>query len=309
MNSESLTLDLPEPAMTADAQVAPRIRFRVGRAGDFYELTKPRMNFLVVITTMVGFCIASHGIEWMRLVHTIIGTFLTASSASVLNQFIERKLDALMPRTKNRPLPCNRISPREAIVFGILCGIVGIVYLAIFVNSLTALLGAVTLLSYIGVYTPMKRRSTLNTVIGAVPGAIPPVMGFTAATGAITPASLALFGILFFWQMPHFLAIAVLYKRDYELGGFKMLPCVDEALTARQMVIYSLGLLPVSLMPVPLHVAGPIYFTAAVLLGLAFLSFAVSCAATRERRDARKLFFASIIYLPVLLAFMMIDKV
>jgi protoheme IX farnesyltransferase len=307
MNSESLTLDLPDTAIETQAPIAPRIRST--RAADFYELTKPRMNVLVVITTMVGFCLASRGIDWIRLLHTIIGTFLTASSASVLNQFIERKFDALMPRTRNRPLPCNRITPMEAIFFGVSLGIVGIAYLAALVNPLTALLGAFTLLSYVAVYTPLKRHSTLNTVIGAVPGAIPPVMGFTAATGAITPASLALFGILFFWQMPHFLAIAVLYKRDYELGGFKMLPCVDEALTARQMVIYSLGLLPVSLMPVPLQVAGTIYFTAAVLLGLAFLSFAVSCAATRERRDARKLFFASIIYLPLLLAIMMIDKV
>jgi protoheme IX farnesyltransferase len=304
MNSESLTLDLPETALEAERTLAPRTR-----AVDFYELTKPRMNFLVVITTMVGFILASRGIEWLRLINTIVGTFLTASAASVLNQLIERKFDALMPRTKNRPLPCKRISPVEAIVYGIALGLSGITYLAILVNPLTALLGAITLLSYVGVYTPLKRRSTLNTVVGAIPGAIPPVMGFTAATGAITPASLALFGILFLWQMPHFLAIAVLYKRDYEMGGFKMLPCVDEALTARQMVVYSLGLLPVSLMPVPLQLAGAIYFTAAVLLGLAFLSFAVSCAATRDRRDARKLFFASIIYLPVLLAVMMIDKV
>jgi protoheme IX farnesyltransferase len=259
---------------------------------------------------MVGFCLASrNGINWIRLVHTLIGTFLTASSASVLNQFIERRLDALMPRTQNRPLPCKRIAPLEAIVFGIAMGIVGVTYLAMLVNPLTAILGAATLLSYIGIYTPMKRYSTLNTVVGAVPGAIPPMMGFTAATGAISPGALALFGILFFWQMPHFLAIAVLYKRDYKLAGFKMLPCLDEALSARQMVIYSLGLLPISLMPVPLRIAGTMYFTAAVLLGLAFLSFAVSCAATREQRDARKLFFASIIYLPLLLAIMMIDKV
>jgi protoheme IX farnesyltransferase len=305
MTTESLELDVCEPAIAAPVQIAPR-----SRAVDFYDLTKPRMNFLVVITTMVGFCLASrNGINWIRLLHTLIGTFLTASSASVLNQFIERKLDALMPRTQNRPLPCKRIAPIEAILFGVAMGIIGVTYLALLVNPLTALLGAITLLSYIGIYTPMKRYSTLNTVVGAVPGAIPPMMGFTAATGAISPGALALFGILFFWQMPHFLAIAVLYKRDYKLAGFKMLPCVDEALSARQMVIYSLGLLPISLMPVPLRIAGTMYFTAAVLLGLAFLSFAVSCATTREQRDARKLFFASIIYLPVLLAIMMIDKV
>jgi len=309
MSSESIHLDVAEAPLAVDLEF-PAVTKSPTRLTDFYELTKPRMNFLVVITTMVGFCLASRdGIQWLRLLNTIIGTFLTASSASVLNQLIERRFDALMPRTRNRPLPCNRIAPTEALIFGIASGIIGVTYLAIFVNPLTAILGAFTLLSYIGIYTPMKRHSTLNTVVGAVPGAIPPVMGFTAATGALSPAALALFGILFFWQMPHFLAIAVLYKRDYAMGGFKMLPCVDEALTARQMVVYSLGLLPVSLMPVPLHIAGTMYFGSAVLLGLAFLSFAVSCAATRTHRDARKLFFASIIYLPVLLAIMMIDKV
>ncbi|HEX3358151.1 MAG TPA: heme o synthase [Tepidisphaeraceae bacterium] len=299
MNSESLEIAEPIAEQTTPSRLA-----------DFYELTKPRMNMLVTITTMVGFCIASRdGINWLRLIHTLIGTFLTASAAGVTNQFIERRLDELMPRTRNRPLPGKRISPTEALLFGIFLGVAGVAYLAITVNALTALLAAFTLISYLAVYTPMKRISTLNTVIGAVPGAIPPMMGFAAASGVISAQALAMFGILFFWQMPHFLAIAILYKRDYDLAGFKMLPCVDEALTARQMVIYSLALLPVSLLPVPLGMAGTVYFTAAVLLGLAFLSFAVSCAATRARLDARKLFFASIIYLPVLLAIMMIDKV
>jgi heme o synthase len=302
MSTETLDLTAPE-SEPLSAQATP------SRLADFYELTKPRMNMLVSITTMVGFCIASRdGINWFRLLNTLVGTFLTASSAGVINQFIERDLDQLMPRTQNRPLPARRISPTEALLFGIALGAVGIAYLAIAVNALTASLAAFTLISYLALYTPMKRYSTLNTVIGAVPGAIPPVMGFAAATGGISAQAMAMFGILFFWQMPHFLAIAVLYKRDYDLAGFKMLPCVDEALTARQMVIYSLALLPVSLLPFPLGMAGTVYFTAAVLLGLAFLSFAISCAATRTRLDARKLFFASIIYLPVLLAIMMIDK-
>ncbi len=302
MSTETLDLTASDSESLPQAQVPSRL-------GDFYELTKPRMNMLVAITTMVGFCIASRdGINWFRLLNTLLGTFLTASSAGVINQFIERDLDQLMPRTKNRPLPAKRISPTEALLFGIALGVVGIAYLAIAVNALTASLAAFTLISYLAVYTPMKRISTLNTVIGAIPGAIPPVMGFAAATGVVSAQALALFGVLFFWQMPHFLAIAVLYKRDYDLAGFKMLPCVDEALTARQMVIYSLALLPVSLLPFPLGMAGTVYFTAAVLLGLAFLSFAISCAATRARLDARKLFFASIIYLPVLLAIMMIDK-
>jgi len=284
---------------------------RADRFADFFALTKPRMNFLVVITTMVGFYMASSAgaVRWALLIHTLIGTALTAAAASVLNQLIERRFDALMLRTRNRPLVTARIAPQEAMLFGTAMGVIGLLYLALMVNLLTALLGAITLLGYIGVYTPLKRRSTLNTIVGAVPGAIPPMMGFTAASGTLSPQALALFAILFFWQMPHFLAIAILYKNDYAAGGFKMLPCVDENLTRRQIILYSLALLPVSLYPVLLHMVGPAYFTAAVLLGLGFLSFGISCAATAVRMDARKLFFASIIYLPLLLAAMMIDRV
>ena len=178
-------------------------------------------------------------------------------------------------------------------------------------SQLTALLGAITLALYVFVYTPAKRRTTICTLIGAVPGAIPPMMGFTAVQGTLSLEAFVLFSILFFWQMPHFLAIAILYKNDYAAGGFRMLPNVDERLdiTARQIVLYGTALIPMSLLPVLLGIAGPAYFTAAVLLGLAYLSFGVSVAATRTRTDARKLFFASIVYLPLLLAAMMYDKV
>jgi len=229
----------------------------------------------------------------------------------MLNQFIERKLDALMPRTRNRPLPGGRVAPADALVLGIAAGLVGVAYLAALVNTLTALLGLFTLLMYVAVYTPLKRHTTLNTVIGAIPGAIPPVMGFAAAQNAISPEAVALFAILFFWQMPHFLAIAILYRNDYRAAGFRMLPCVENDLyaTGRQIVLYGMALVPISLLPALLGMAGAVYFTAAMLLGLAFLSFGVSCATTRSRADARKLFFASIIYLPLLLAAMMFDKV
>src|SRR5258706_9597729 len=180
------------------------------RLRDFYELTKPRMNFLVVCTTAVGFAMAPHHGQWMILLHAIAGTALTAASASVLNQHVERAYDALMPRTRNRPLPGGRVSPGEALVWGVVLGIVGIAYLLLMVNVLTALLGAITLASYVWVYTPMKRYSSLNTVVGAVPGAIPPMMGWAAATGALGPQALALFTILFLWQMPPFLGIAIL---------------------------------------------------------------------------------------------------
>ena len=280
---------------------------------DFYELTKPRMNFLVLVTTMVGFYMAAgaHGtINWALLLPTLIGTALCAAGASVLNQYVERDLDKLMPRTKDRPVPAGRIAPNEALTTGVVLGVAGVITLLLCVNVLTALLGGATLLSYVLVYTPLKRVTTLNTVIGAVPGAIPPLMGFTAVDNALSPGAIAIFAILFIWQMPHFLAIAILYKRDYALGGFKMLPVVDEdlAVTGRQIVLYSVALVPVSLMPVQVGLAGQAYFAVALMLGLAFLSFGVSCATTKTRDDARKLFFASIIYLPALLGVLMLDR-
>ncbi|HEY1629016.1 MAG TPA: heme o synthase [Tepidisphaeraceae bacterium] len=282
------------------------------RLADFYELTKPRMNFLVVITTMVGFYMASPGqIDWLRLLHTILGTVMCAASAAVLNQLIEKDHDAKMPRTKNRPLPTGRILPREAAVYGLTLGFFGVVYLALAVNMLTTLLGLATMLIYLLAYTPLKRITSLNTIVGAVPGAIPPLMGFTAVNNALSAEAIAVFGILFFWQLPHFLAIAILYQRDYEAGGFKMLPCVDheQRLTNLMILLYTVALLPVSLLPTMLGMSGIAYFTAAVLLGLAFFSFGITCATTRQRVDARKLFFASIIYLPLLLAAMMLDKI
>jgi heme o synthase len=294
--------------------VAPATGKRVrtpSKANDFYELTKPRLNFLVLVTTLVGYYMAVHiRSDWRYLFHTLLATALTAAGASVLNQVIERDYDKLMPRTRLRPLPDGRISPREAIIYGCVLGLGGVVYLALAVNYLTAILGAFTFLSYLFVYTPMKRWTTLNTVIGAIPGAIPPVMGWTAVHGTFGPQAAVLFCILFFWQMPHFLAIAILYRRDYAAGGFKMLPVVDEGLhiTGRQIVLYNASLIPITLMPTLVHMTGYIYFGSAMLLGLGYLSFGLICASTRERVDARKLFFASIIYLPALLAVMMLDK-
>jgi protoheme IX farnesyltransferase len=278
---------------------------------DFYELTKPRMNFLVLVTTLVGFYMASPAkLDWRLLIPTLLGTALTAAAASALNQIVERDYDAMMPRTRNRPLAAARLGVGEAMVFGLLLGVAGVSTLALAVNVLTALLGAFTLLSYVFVYTPLKRVTTLNTVLGAIPGAIPPVMGFTAVHHALSPGAITVFAILFFWQMPHFLAIAILYRKDYALAGFKMLPVVDEDLSAtgRQIVLYAVALIPVSLMPTYVGIAGPAYFGVALMLGLAFLSFAASCAISKTRADARKLFFASIIYLPALLGVMMLDR-
>jgi protoheme IX farnesyltransferase len=303
------TSAVPDDFSVATA-TTPRPRAS-SRANDFYELTKPRLNFLVLITTLVGYYMAVKSPEdWHRVFYTLLGTALTAAGASVLNQALEWKLDRLMPRTRFRPLPDGRISVTEAVVYGVVMGVVGVGFLAYFVNPLTAILGAFTLLSYLFVYTPMKRLTSLNTVIGAIPGAIPPVMGWTAVHGSVGPEAAVLFCILFCWQMPHFLAIAILYRRDYESGGFKMLPVVDRDLfiTGRQIVMYNAALIPVSLMPTLFHMTGAVYFLIAFVLGLGYLTFGILCAASRERIDARKLFFASIIYLPLLLAVMTLNK-
>ena len=313
VNAAPDIIDLPDATAVAPAPPALALTSLRARAADFYELTKPRMNFLVVVTTMVGFYMATRGTfaDWALLVHTLVGTALSAAGASVLNQYVERGPDALMRRTANRPLPAGRVAPVEALTFGVLLSAGGTLYLATLVNALTATLGVVTIASYVFLYTPLKRRTTLCTVVGAVPGAIPPMMGWSAATNSLPAEAWALFGILFFWQMPHFLAIAILYRDDYAAGGFKMLPVVDEGLvaTGRQMVLYGLALIPVTLMPVGLRMGGVVYFAAAVVFGLVFLGFGALCAARKTRVDARRMFFASIVYLPLLLAALMLDKV
>ena len=316
--SKAAVDDTP-PQPDAPAPPRPGAIPTPSRLNDFYELTKPRLNFLVLITTVVGFYMASgperpDGLptlqHWLLMLHTAIGTALCAAGSGVLNQVAEIRYDRLMPRTRHRPLPSGRVGAKEAAIYGAFLGIAGVTYLALRVNLLTASLGLATIVGYLWVYTPMKRWSTLNTVIGAIPGAIPPVMGWTAARNSISPEAATLFRILFFWQMPHFLAIAILYRNDYAAGGFKMLPVVDEDLsvTGRQILMYSAALIPVSLMPTLLGMTGRVYFLLAMALGLLFLAAGVTAAATRTRADARKLFFASIIYLPLLLAAMMADK-
>jgi protoheme IX farnesyltransferase len=281
------------------------------RLADYYELIKPRMNALVVVTTAGGYYMATHfGADWARLAHTIVGTAFTAAGASVLNQYVEREPDAKMPRTMNRPLPAGRVAPIEALTFGVLLATTGVLYLAALVNPLAAALAALTFVTYVFVYTPLKTRTSLCTVVGAVPGAIPPMIGFAAVDHALSPAAWAVFGILFFWQLPHFLAIAILYRDDYTKGGMKMLPCVDAdlSLTGRQIVVWTLALIPVTLFPAVIGMAGIAYFFTAIVLGLAFLFFGVQCAIKRRRVDARRLFLASIVYLPALLGAMMAAK-
>ena len=301
------TLALEPAVITSDAPMSAARQ----RLVDFYELTKPRMNFLVVITTMVGYYMAAQGwSDWRRLIATLFGTALTAAGASVFNQYVERRLDVRMKRTQNRPLPARRIRPIDALLYGTVISIVGVATLAIFVNALTASLGALTLLLYVLVYTPAKRYTSLCTIIGAVPGAIPPVMGFTAVQNTISTEAMSLFAILFFWQMPHFLAIAILYRDDYARGGFRMLPVVDKQMnmTARQIILYSITMIPVSLLPARLNMTGSLYPFAALVMGIAFCGFGLVLARSKSRADARQLFLASIIYLPALLTALMVDK-
>lgn len=313
MKTSTEITELTSTSIEAAGELAPaESSALMARVIDFYELTKPRMNFLVVITTMVGYYMAGRDKhDWPLLLSALVGTALTAAGASVLNMYIERDLDKNMPRTRNRPLPAGRVQPIEALAYGVGLSITGVTVLSFFVNPLTAILGATTLLTYLFVYTPMKRFTSLNTVVGAIPGAIPPMMGWTAATGVLSIEAIALFAILFIWQMPHFLAIAIMYKNDYAAGGFVMLPNEDNenlSMTTRQILLYGLAMIPVSIVPSMVGLCGPAYFTAAVLLGIAYLTFGVSVAATRSRTDAKKLFFASIIYLPLLLAAMMFDR-
>jgi len=308
--SQIRSLDEAVVAGEANAAAGGRIAAR-SRLADFYELTKPRMNFLVLATTAVGYYMAvRHSFEWLKLLHTILGTALMAASAGALNQYAERRWDARMLRTSQRPLPAGRLAPVEAMLFGLLLGAAGAAYLAAAVNVQTAAVGGLTLLVYVLLYTPMKRSTSLCTAVGAVAGAMPPVMGSTAVHNAITPDAVALFTIVFFWQMPHFLAIGILCREDYAKGGFRILPVVDHRLaaTCRQIIVYLLALVPATLLPAALHMAGVVYVVFAVVVGIAFLSFGLVCVTTRSREDARQLFVASILYLPLLLAVMMIDK-
>jgi protoheme IX farnesyltransferase len=264
-----------------------------------------------LLTTLVGFYIGFRGsVDYLLMLHTLLGTALVASGASALNQLIEKEHDAKMRRTQDRPLPSGRMQPQTVLIVGVACSVLGLVYLGLAVNLTTCILGAVTLVSYLFIYTPLKRVTWLNTAIGAVPGALPPLMGWTAARGHLSAEGWALFAILAFWQLPHFLAIAWIYKDDYAKAGFKMLPVIDPqgTRTGRQAVSHTLGLLPISLCPFIFRLAGPIYLAGALVLGITFLWYAIQFSRELTVPRARKLFYASILYLPLLLAVMVLDK-
>src|SRR5471032_1484972 len=277
----------------------------------FSDLVKARLTTLVLLTTAVGFYLGETGaINWILFFNTLAATGLVAMGASALNQLLEREYDAKIRRTQSRPLPSGRLQPTTVAIFGGVTSVAGLVYLALAVNLLTSVLGAVTLVSYLFIYTPLKRVTWLNTVVGAVPGALPPLMGRTAARGELSSEGCALFAILFFWQLPHFFAIAWMYRDEYAKAGFKMLSNVDPdgSRTAQQAVSHTFALLIASLCPFVFKMSGMIYLVGAIILGAGFLFCAIQFSRQLTLLRAKQLFFASIIYLPLLLALMVWDK-
>jgi protoheme IX farnesyltransferase len=297
--------------ITAVTAVAPALALPRSRVADFVELTKPRIGVMVLFTVAAGALLARPGaVDAILLMNALVGVGLVASAASALNQLLERHTDARMRRTENRPLPAGRLLPVEVLGFGVVLAVLGLAYLAATMrHPLPVAVTAFTLVSYVLIYTPLKRYTTLNTLIGAVPGALPPVIGWTAVTGTLDREAVALFLILFLWQVPHFLAIAWMYREDYGRAGLQMLPAVDAdgAMTARQMVSYCLALVPVSLMPALFQQAGWFYALGAVLLGLFFTRATLDFWRERDRAMARRVLHASLVYLPALLALLLLE--
>ena len=282
---------------------------RANVVADYLELSKSRIVLMVLITTAAGFLFAAKQVDPLLLVHALLGTALVAAGTNALNQYVERDLDAKMHRTRTRPLPAGRMTPRAALVFSIAIAILGTLYLGMMVNWLTAALGAFTLTSYIFVYTPLKRVSTICTLIGAIPGAIPPLMGWAAATNRLSLGGWIAFGILFLWQLPHFMAISWMYRDDYARGGFAMLSVRDEngAAVARQAVYYSLALLAVSVLPPVFAMTGVVYLIGAVAAGTALLAAAIRFFFDRSARSARSVFMISNLYLLTVMLLLVVN--
>jgi protoheme IX farnesyltransferase len=301
-------------ASTGEAQARQRAastidrRYSKTRFADLMELTKPRITFLVLVTTAVGFYMgSSDGLNFLLLFHVIVGTALVASGASALNQYIERHLDARMVRTRYRPLPDGRLQRNEALIFSVALSVVGVAYLLYFVNPITGVLGVATLAGYILVYTPLKTRTALCTLIGAFPGAAPPVMGWTAARGEVDAVALSLFAILFLWQMPHFFAIAWIFTEDYRRAGFSI--HVSGEGTGRQIIFFCSILIPISILPTVFGLTGMTYLIGAILMGFIYLGYGFAVALFRSNTHAHRLLRISVLYLPALLVLMMLDKV
>jgi len=303
---EEFAIDLNQSAVAPLSRLTTRDRIAA-----YAELTKPRITFLIVLTSAAGFALASPGtVNYSALLSAMFGIALLSSGIATLNQYIERDLDSLMRRTADRPLPSGKLHPNEALIFGWTLTIGAEVYLALMVNPLSALLGLTVIAGYLFAYTPLKTRTTLSTMVGAFPGAVPPLIGWAAARGEIGLEAWVLFAILFLWQFPHFLAIAWMYREDYGRAGILMLPVVEPEgrVTAQQIVVYTVLLLPVSLLPALLGTSGKIYFVGAIVLGLLFLYSSIRAAMSKSRQEAKRLLLASVIYLPLLFILMVVNR-
>ncbi|MFN2515697.1 MAG: heme o synthase [Pyrinomonadaceae bacterium] len=303
---EEFAIELNNVAVVPLERVSARERLSA-----YVELTKPRITFLIVLTSAAGFALGSPGLlDYAALGNTILGIALLSSGIATLNQYMERDLDALMRRTATRPLPSGKLLPWEALAFGAGLTVFAEIYLVTLVNPLVALLGLAVIAGYLFAYTPLKTRTSLSTMVGAFPGAVPPLIGWAAARGSIGIEAWVLFAILFLWQFPHFLAIAWMYREDYGRAGILMLPVVepDGRVTGQQIVVYTVLLLPVSLLPAVLGISGRAYLYGAIVLGLLFLYSSVRAAFTKSRQEARRLLLASVIYLPLLFILMVLDR-
>ena len=294
--------------MRTDAVPLPQAH---ARSRDFIALAKPRLNMLVVASTLAGYVMGDgEALGILQICGLLLGTGLVAGGASAFNQVIERDLDALMRRTRLRPLPGQRLQPLEGLLFGTAITLAGVLLIVASSNLLAGAVALATLVTYVAVYTPLKKRTSFGTVIGAIPGALPPIIGWAAVAGELPVKAWVLFGIMFLWQLPHFLAIAWMYREDYARAGFPMLPVIepDGRSTGRQAVVYAAALVPLSLAPTLMHMTGDLYFAGALVLGLAFLWLTFRFARSRAVKDARQVFFGSIVYLPVLWILMIADK-
>ena len=301
----STTATLPE-----NSSVAKHATF-AQRVADMVELIKPRLVVMILITTAAGFYLGAETVNWLRCLHTLIGAGLTAAGVLGLNQYLERDVDAQMERTQGRPIPDGRMNPLTALLVGATLTGSGMLYLTFIVNTLSGFIISLIVVSYLFLYTPLKRKTSLCTLIGAVPGALPPVVGWVAARGSLTGGAWVLFTILFFWQLPHSLAIAYIYREDYAKAGFRLLPVIhpDGASTRRQIVMNCVALLGIGLLPTLYNIAGSAYFFIALLAGAVFLATGLYLARTHSVKAARYLLYASLLYLPVVFIAMALDKI
>jgi heme o synthase len=303
---------LPETNVMAARWAASGPSRWTAMLADYWTLTKPEVNFLILITTFAGFYLASPDSHWriLLLFNTLVSTMLVASGTGTLNQYIERCFDAQMRRTAGRPLPAGRIHPSRALWFGVVLSVAGGIYLAVLVNLLASALALLTLSAYLLLYTPLKRKTPLCTLVGAFPGAVPPLIGWAGARGSLSADAWLLYAILFLWQFPHFMAIAWMYREDYARAGYRTLPlgAMQGRFMAWQTIVFSLGLIPVSLVPAVLQRAGLVYFAAVFVLSSGFFYYAARLAFCRTNTTARRLLFASLVYLPLIFALMMFGK-